>query len=214
MGPRRRYPGSPAHPTRVALPADALTGTHPWALVAGVKRFVPRPGSSSRRSLRSHPRPPRVTNESGTVPRCPESMRFQRVPSHRSLLLSTEDVRPAMRDIVMPLVFGVRGRIGRMDDCHRGSRFLDHGACQRRGSSSSAVSNTHSSDRSANVRMSGPSFRLLRPNAATEVAFRPRFRSSVPIRGDKLSSTTTSSTNYAAARYESTDSSQETASSI
>ena len=48
-------------------------------------------------------------------------------------------------------------------------------ACQRRGSSSSAVSNIHGSDRSANVRMSGPSFSPLRPNAATEVAFRPRF---------------------------------------
>ena len=69
---------------------------------------------------------PRVTNESATVPRCPEPMRFQRVPSHRSLLLSTEDMCPAMRYIAMPLVCGVRDRIGRMDDCHRGSRFLDH----------------------------------------------------------------------------------------
>lgn len=65
---------------------------------------------------------------------------------------------------------------------------------QTRGSSSAAVSSTHGSGRWANVRKSGTSFVPLRSNWANETAFRPRFRSSVPIRGRRLSSTMTSNT--------------------
>ena len=63
-----------------------------------------------------------------TVLRCPESVYFQCVAPNRSLFLLTKDMRPAMRNIVIPLVLRMRSRKGRMNGCHRGVRLLNHPA--------------------------------------------------------------------------------------